>query len=420
MHKLLPRSARLIRLGAVAELRNPGMRVMGIAAAIGAGAYACNMGSIAGSTAVVLAAWLGRAFGAGACLWFAYSALRDQNERSGATLRSKPVDGGYWVLVNWLSGLGVWLSLVALCFLAAALAQMPAAGPTSLLAHAWGFGRAALTVVIVGTLSFALSRMMRSPLGGIIILFAWFCTMGGLQFVPAYLRPDYAQNRALFLPVAAVVLCVAALLVERFRRGELRRPLFPVVTILVLALAAAAGGAHAYSATPRLYHDIPTIWGRIADQHIQVGHRVPGFWLPDGRGGTVRTASYPGKVLLIYIFAADDMDAARALPALERIRREFGERGVQPIGVTLSPDHGDGVALARTGGYGFPIGSDITTVKASVPPETAVAAAYNIQLLPMLVVTDRAHRVHSVLNEPSLDVDRLRQIVNERIAAELE
>jgi len=420
MLKLLRRSARLIRLGSVAELRNPGLRVMGIAAAVGAGAYAWNLGSIAGSTAVVLAAWLGRAFGAGACLWFAYSALRDQHERSGATLRSKPVDGGYWVLVNWLSGLVVWLSLVALCFLAAALAQLPAAGPTSLLAHAWGFGRAALTVVIVGTLSFALSRMMRSPLGGIIILFAWFCTMGGLQFVPAYLRPDYAQNRALFLGVAAVVLCVAALLVERFRRGELRRPLLPLVTVLVLALVSAAGGSHAYTATPRLYHDIPTIWGRMSEQHLLLGHRVPGFWLPDGRGGTVRTASYPGKVLLIYIFAADDMDAAHGLPALERIHREFGERGVQPIGVCLSPDHGDGVAIARAGGYHFPIGSDITTVKASAPPESAVALAYNLQLLPMLVVTDRMHHVRSVLNEPSPDVERLRQLVTERLAAEPE
>ena len=420
MHNVLRRSGRLVRLGVVAQFRNPGMRVLAIAAALGAGAYAWSMGNVAASTGVVLAAWLGRAFGAAACLWFAYNAIRDQNERSGATLRSKPVDGAYWVLINLISGLAVWLSMLAFCFLAAALAQLPAAGLTSVVTHAWAFGRAALTVIIVGTLSFALSRAMRSPLGGILILFAWFCAMGGLQFVPSYLRPDYAQNRVLFLAVAAVMICLAALFIERFRRGELRRPLAPLAVILVFSLAAAAGAVQAYSAVPPLFDEVPTVWGRIANQHIQPGNRAPGFWLPDGRGGVVRTADFPGKILLIYIFAPDDMDAARTLPALEQIHKEFGAKGVQPIGVCLSPDHGDGVALARTGGYHFPIGSDLTTLKSTVPLETAVATAYDIQLMPTLVVTDRRWRVHDILSEPSTDAERLRQLVNERLSQEPE
>src|SRR5438105_12231120 len=51
-----------------------------------------------------------------------------------------------------------------------------------------------LIVSLIATLCFALSRLLRSPLGGLLILFIWFCAMGGAQFIPLYLRPDYAQN----------------------------------------------------------------------------------------------------------------------------------------------------------------------------------------------------------------------------------
>ena len=60
----------------------------------------------------------------------------------------------------------------------------------------------------------------------------------------------------------------------------------------------------------------------------------PGFWLPDGKGGIVRTAAYPGKILLVYLFAADDLDAARTLPVLEAVQLVEEERAV------LVVDHG--------------------------------------------------------------------------------
>ena len=155
-------------------------------------------------------------------------------------------------------------------------------------------------------------------------------------------------------------------------------------------------------------------------QHIEPGQQVPGFWLPDGRGGLVRTKDHRGKVLLIYMFAADDLIAARTLPALERIAKEYDGKGVQPIGVCLSPDHGDGAALVRTGGYRFPIGSDPTTLKTASPPESAVATAYDVQLLPALVVTDRRRRARQVLTGLPVDLALLRKLVDERLSAEPE
>lgn len=419
--KPLRRNLRLLWLGTLAELRNPGLRLLGAIGLVGTAVYAWNQGSLAGSASVVLAAWLGRAYGIAACLWFSYAAIRDQNERTGAALRSKPVDGASWVLLLWLSGLAVWLTLLALPFLGAALAQLPQAGMVSLAAHGFAFLRAALVVTIVATLGFALSRLLRSPLGGVLIMFGWFCAMGGVDLIPAFLRPDYSRNVLHFVTASLAVLILAAFLVERWRRGELRRPYLPIAAVLALALATACAAAHAYQSTPNLHAEGHSLWDWIAEQHPVERERVPGFWLPDGRGGWVRTSDHPGKILVVYLFAADDLDAARTLPGLDAIAAQYRDRGVQPIGVCLAPDPGDGFALARVGGYHFPIGVDPATTRTAAPPESAVALAYYAQVLPMLVVTDRRHRYRDVLvTEPYYEQSYLQTLVERRLAAEPE
>src|SRR5947207_382751 len=133
MTNALRRSARLIRLGIAAQFRNPALRLLGAAGALGVAVYAWNQADVAGSLGVVLASLLGRTYGIGACLWFAYYAMRDQNETVGAVLRSKPVDGALWVLVGWATGMGTWLCLLGVAFLGAAAGALPHAGSTALL-----------------------------------------------------------------------------------------------------------------------------------------------------------------------------------------------------------------------------------------------------------------------------------------------
>jgi hypothetical protein len=418
MPSWLQRNLRLVWLGVLAELRNPAIRLFGILGAAGVAVYAWNQGALAPSLSVVLTEWIGRGYGVAACLWFAYAAIRDLKDHHGAVLRSKPVDGGAWVLVNWASGLCVWLVLLALAFLGAMAAQLPAAGTASVMSHGLGFLRAALVVGAMGTVSFALSRMMRSPLGGILVMFAWFCAMAGLQFIPTYLLPDFSQNVPVFVALGAGLLCVAGFLVERFRRGELRRPAPALGALLLLTSLVGVTAARAYTAAPAMDGYVPTVWDQIARQYVEVGGRLPGFWLPDGKGGMVRTYDHRGKILLLYIFAADDMDSARTLPALEAIAREYDDRGVQPIGVCLSPDHGDGWSLIRGGGYRFPIGIDVSTLKTSAPPQSAVARAYNASTLPMLVVADRQRRVRHAISKSSYEDVDLRMHVEELLREE--
>lgn len=414
----LPSVLRLIRLGIGGELRNPGLRVLALVGILGVGAFAWSNGNIPGTTSVVLSLWLGRAYGIAAALWFGYAAIRDQDARGGAVLRVKPVDGAQWVLVMWATGVSVWLILTATGFLAAALAQLPQAGMVALASQGLAFLRAAVVVAVASTLSFTMSRIFRSPLGGIVTMFAWFCAIAGLKYIPRYLHLDYAQNQWLFAAVGLFLLGLVALMVERVRRGEFRRPLVPIVVVTALLLLAVGAGARAVTRSPALYGKIPTVWDQIASQYIEEGKRAPGFWLPDGRGGIVRTADYAGKILLIYLFPAGDLEAARVLPMLEIIASEFGEQGVQPLGVCFSPDHGDGWALARAGGYSFPIGSDLSTLQTGSPPEAAVAIAYDVITLPVLVVTDRGRRVRAIDTSGSPRVDDIRRLVEERLREE--
>jgi peroxiredoxin len=410
----LPVFVRLLRLGIVAELRNPAIRLLGVAGFLACALFAWQQEGIAAMTALGLAAWLSRAYGVGACLWLGYAAIRDQNEQLGGVLRSKPVDGAHWILLNWATGMGLWLLLLAGAFLGAALGQLRSAGAYSLMAHAAGFFQAAQVVGFAGTISFAMSRMMRSPLGGILTLLAWFCTLAGFGYIPLYLQPDYTQNRPTYLAAAALLLAIAGLFWERIRRGELRRPAGPLAVVLALLALTGAGATHAYQVTPKPVPTEPSIWDQISLQNLAEGRRIPGFWLPDGKGGLARTATYPGKVLVVYLFAGSDPEAGRALAALADVGREFKDQGVQPIGVCISADHGDGALLARTGGLGFPIGSDLSTVS-SGKSGSAVQSAYDADSLPMLVITDRRRMVRVINRSPYIDAAELRQLVQEQL-----
>lgn len=405
---------RLLRIGIGAELRNPAMRLLGFAGFLAAFAYGWQQEGAAAATALNLAVWLSRVYGVGACLWLGYTAIRDQNEQLGGVLRSKPVDGAQWIVLNWATALGLWLVLLACPFLGAALGQIRTSGGYSILGHAAGYLRAAEIVWFAGTISFAISRMMRSPLGGILTLLAWFCALAGFGYIPLYLQPDYSQNRPTYLAAAALLLAVAGLLMERFRRGELRRPAGSLAIVAGLLALTGAGASRAYQVAPKPEVKTPGIWEQIALQHLEEGRRVPGFWLPDGKGGMVRTADYQGKVQVIYLFAASDPDAGRALSALASVGRELKGQGVQPLGVCISADHGDGAMLARTGGLGFPVGSDLSTLSLG-KGGSAMLTAYDVDTLPMLVITDRRRIVRQINRTPFADAAELRQQVLDQL-----
>jgi peroxiredoxin len=410
---LLRRGLLLLLLDLRAELGSRRLRLGGLLGALAAGVLSWAVASAGASAAVLLGEWLGLAYGCGACLWAGALVTRHM-DRGGAILRGKPTGGALQVLVAWLSGLSVWLLLLAAAF----LASMPALlgeGVPGAAAGILALARAALQVGMMGTLAFALSGLFRSPLAAAATILLWV----GIFFsaAPAFLQPTYAQNAFFYGGAALLLLAVSALVAERKHAGELHRPLAAAAALLLLLLATACGAARALQSAPASSGGGHTVWDAMRDQELEPGQPAPGFWLPDGRGGQVQAADYPGKVLLIYLFAAEDEAALRNLSRLDRIAREYAGRGVQPLGICLSRDHGNAWSVARLGGCRFPIGMDLSTEGTS-PPVSAMAHAYGVPQLPALVVTDRWRRVRALRQEASLSLELLRALVEERLAGE--
>jgi peroxiredoxin len=411
---------RLIGLGLRAELRNPGIWVPAVLAGLLTAALGWNARDVAPTQSVVLALRLGQAYGLAATLWFAYRAIRDQDQQLGAVLRSKPVESARWVVINWLTGAVLWVALLGVAVLAATLIQLPVAGGKAVVSQAATFYRAGFMVVIISAISYALSRVLRSPLGGIIVLLAWGLAVGGFEYVPVYLRPDYSQNRPLLIALGAALMALCALVIERMRRGELRKPAVPVTIVAVLILLTSVGAANAYRASSVKDLPVGSLSEQIRIQHMVKGMRTPGFWLPDGAGGWVRSADYQGKILILCLFSADDFEAGRTLQAMEAVYRQYRDKGVQPIGICLSTDYEDSLQLARAGGYSFPIAGDPSTMKTASPPSAVTVDAYDIDQLPQLFITDRHRVVREVIKEPRIDVSELQSLITQRLAEEPE
>ena len=185
---------------------------------------------------------------------------------------------------------------------------------------------------------------------------------------------------------------------------------------MALLLGAAAGTGTPYQRAPNPAHERARSGRRCRRQHLTEGARVPGFWLPDGRGGLVRTAPYKGKVLLIYLFAADVLTAA-ALPRARRAGRRTGPAACsqsrsasRPIGVTAGCWRGRAATV--------PVAGDPSTINVTAPPQSAIAVAYNAQLLPLLAIADRRRKAREVLTaEPFYELAALRHLVKPRLDA---
>lgn len=413
----LDRLARLVAVSVRAETRNPGIRLVATLGAAGCliiGVFWEGHPSIFGL--VIHSGW-GRLCASAACIWFAYAAVRDLTHDLGPAIRPKPSGGALWVTSHLVSGLIVWSGIGLLGALAGGLGTLKSGG-AALWPCLLAYGRILPVLLTMGTLAYGASRLTRSPIGGILVTFAWFCTAAGAQFIPEFLRPEYLQNLAIFAGSAAT-LVPFLLWTENLRRQD-RQNTGPLLVSFVLLLGATIAGARQVLAhSPARLMREGTGWSEMSGQDLVVGTRLPGFQLPEiVTGRERRTSEFTGRILLLYVFSAGDRESVRVLPALDAVAREFRERGVQPIAVCLSPDLGEGWQLALSGRFGFPILRDPTNAIVSPSPDGAVAAAYRIESLPRLLITDRHRRLQVDSVSASPDIASLRRLVEERLRAE--
>ncbi len=152
---------------------------------------------------------------------------------------------------------------------------------------------------------------------------------------------------------------------------------------LVLGLAGAAGGFFTW----RLFFAEPAHPDLLASKQpaglAEVGSRHPDFSLPD-LGGIVREVSeWDGRVLVINFWATWCPPCRREMPDFIALQRQFGERGLQFVGIAI--DEPDAVAeFAETLGVNYP-----TLVAQADAMELGRRLGNTLGSLPYTVIVDR-------------------------------
>lgn len=80
---------------------------------------------------------------------------------------------------------------------------------------------------------------------------------------------------------------------------------------------------------------------RLLARTLEVGSSAIDFEVADAAGNRVRLADYAGKVLLIEFWASWSGPSRSAAPHLAAMRKEYGERGLEILGVSMDANRAD-------------------------------------------------------------------------------
>jgi peroxiredoxin len=326
----------------------------------------------------------------------AAAARRDAATGALDAVRSRPQQAHELMLARWLGNLGVMLALLvaltAATFAAQALLSPRVAGDMaprfSLLAiwHALAVG--ALPLMVLATLGYCVAQLLQNALATAVIALYWLLVMLGRDYLARIFDFSLAQNAVVYVLLSAGAV-LAAMAAVRYRQGlrNARKRNVPLASLSCIVLGTLF--AWHYVATR---HDPPLHSDQIvlteSGQSILTG-RLPGFWLPDQHGRTVRLRDLAGKPLVIGFWSPATPASVGLLSSLEAINDEWSPQGVAVIGVCLANDAGMGARFAHEQGCGFPVVTDDGThwaedVKGSSP----LAVAYDIGSLPAVFVAD--------------------------------
>jgi hypothetical protein len=100
--------------------------------------------------------------------------------------------------------------------------------------------------------------------------------------------------------------------------------------------------------------------------------------------------------------------------------RQYGARGVLPVAICLSEDNGAAATFATGEQLSFPMVSDWGTYHGSRLQESSpLAVAYQAAHLPRLVITDRRHRIRTILEDlDTYEGSAFEDALHERLAEE--
>lgn len=155
-----------------------------------------------------------------------------------------------------------------------------------------------------------------------------------------------------------------------------RGPVWWSLVILIVVLVGATVGIGSYT-----WYDNPE------------GARRPAFTLPALSGGKQSIAAWDGKVVVLNFWASWCEPCRREIPLLQALQEQYGEKGLQVVGVAI--DSREAIRdFAERLGVGYPL---LYGVEAAMD----VAARYGDTqgTLPYTAVIDRDGRIRKVFRK---------------------
>jgi peroxiredoxin len=181
---------------------------------------------------------------------------------------------------------------------------------------------------------------------------------------------------------------------EAKQRREQRRGM------ILLLLLGAGVALIAYSALRQFRAAGGATTFSIADYQAQAREDrrpAPEFREPALGGGTIDSRDYEGKVVVVNFWASWCGPCRREAPALQRLWEEYGDRGVQFLGVNLNDDPAAARAYEEEFGITYPSVSD---------PSGKVAYLFQVLALPTTFVIGRdgwiAYHFTGIVTDPLL------------------
>jgi hypothetical protein len=335
-----------------------------------------------------------------AAIWCGYGALRDTASRADVIILTKPQPLERLALARYVGLYGQVLLVAACLFAGAVVGRLTTGGsPTGLGAFVLQYGRAAAVLFFATASSFGLALLGGSPIAGGLIGLVMVAAMGGKAFLPKLAIPWYTQNLGGFAAIGALILGLALWFSRKSLRGD-RPAAIPIRMAVPIAAAAAVLSFANLLRTghdPMVHEDQGLV--RMSQQTVAAGTRAPGFLLPGNDNRAVSLSERYGKVLVVALFSPSDADSGILLTELERVRKEYGAKGVEPVAICLSEDSGAPATFAAGESLGFPVVHDWGTHNAPESTERSpMAQAYLADRLPKVVITDRRHRVRAQLD----------------------
>jgi len=326
-----------------------------------------------------------------ALFWLSHVACRDAWLGTEELVLSKPQYVEILVLGRFLGNFALVLVLLLGQLLGAALLQTTWGGtPLVLSAYGHAFQRAFVPLLYLSALGYSLSLLFATPVAGAGVALYWLLVLSGRDYVARILNFSLTQNADIYLPWALGILGLALTLYQRSQRDPTqRRRVLGWATAVLFGWGFVTGVQQLrHSHDPPAHRD-PLVLAQ-AGQHLIVGERAPGFWLPDERGRLVELRQFEGQVVVLLLWSPAVRESVSALEILREIRETFPPDEVACLAICVGEDHALARHFAREGRWPFPLLTDTgARLTRPIAAGSPIAEAYTAEEVPYLVVVDR-------------------------------